>query len=151
MGVNKVTSRADNVKKVMRAISLAPTVKVGYPDETTGKQVHEDSGVTLAQLAMFHELGTENMPPRKFMSQGAEIFERRSGLLTPHAIRFIEGRSSGRAFGTTLGKIFVGSIEAAIHRGDFPPLAESTVQAKGSDEILIDTHELIEGLDYVVK
>lgn len=149
MGVNRVTSRktAFTLEKMAMAMMLAPAAKVGYPEETTGSVIHDEADVPLAQLAAWNELGTQFTPPRAFMRQGADMLVMRRGLLTPAVHAFASGRIDSRAFIATVGAHLKGNIQSAIRRQDFAPLAPATIAAKGSDTILIDTSEMVDGLD----
>lgn len=153
MGINRVTvKRGDvNVKALMFALDFAPDAKVGYPAETTGPEQHSDSNNSLAEIAAFAELGTENSPPRRFMSQGADIRAQRGGLMVPALNRLFAGKSSVDSFMNTAGQMLKGAMAAAIKRGNFPPLAASTIAAKGSSEILIDTEQMLNSLDVHVE
>lgn len=153
MGVNKVTvKKADvDLKGLMTALSLPFDAKVGYPEETTGSREHVDSGLPIAELASFAELGTETSPPRRFMTQGADVLVQRRGLMVPHVKRLASGKYHVGAFLRAAGLLLKGSIEEAVARQDFPPLAQATIAAKGSSEILVDTGEMVESLDVVVR
>lgn len=149
MGINKVTlGKTDvNFRALTMALGLAKAAKVGYPIETTGGDIHEEAQVPLATLAAWNELGTENTPPRPFMRQGAEILVARRGLVVPHLRRMLQGKTHGDAFIGAVGLLLKSSIISAVKRQSFTPLAPATVKAKGSSEILIDSGEMIDGLD----
>lgn len=149
MGINRVTVKKTdvNVRALMFALDFAPDAKVGYPAETTGTVQHADADMPMASLAAIHELGTEDIPARPFMRQGADIMAQRRGLLVPHVRRLVQGRMHGGAFMAAVGELLKTSIRGAVRRGDFTPLAPTTVAAKGSSEILVDTGDMLDALD----
>lgn len=148
MGINRVTVKSYvDIKAVMTALTFAPDAKVGYPEETTGRVVHEDSDLTMAELAAIQELGEGNIPPRPFMRQGAAIMEDRRGLLVVPVKRLVTGKTHAGRFMATMGLMLKSSIEAAVKRQNFTPLSPVTVAAKGSAEILIDSGEMVDNLD----
>lgn len=149
MGTNRVTVKNGdvNVRALLTALTHAKVANVGYPFESTGRVTHADADVPMATLAAWNELGTENVPPRPFMRQGAEILEQRRGLLVPHVKRLASGKIHADKFMAAVGAMLKGSIEAAVARGDFAPLSATTVAAKGSTEILVDSGQMLDSLD----
>jgi hypothetical protein len=153
MGVNKVSVGPTdiNVRAFLTALTFAPEAKVGYPAETTGPVIHDEAGVPLATLAAWNELGTEDVPPRPFMKQGADIFATQAGLMVPAVRQLAQGRMEGKAFIVAAGLRLKGAIEAAVKRQDFEPLSQVTIDRKGSSEILVDTNEMVNGLDVHIE
>lgn len=149
MGLNRVTVRKTpvDVEALLFALDMAPAAKVGYPIETTGSIEHPDADAPMAQVAAWQENGTETAPPRPFMRQGADVMLQRRGLAVPHVRRLVMGKMHGAAFITAMGMLLKSSIEEAVKRQGFAPLAPATVAAKGSAEILVDSGEMIEHLD----
>ena len=152
MGTNVVTIRKAQVdiEALGRALTSGAIAKVGFPEETTGSKEHADSDLSMAALAAIHELGKGNVPPRPFMRQGADILVTRRGLIAPHVRRLASGRIGAAAFLTTVGLLLKSSIRAAVDKQDFTPLAPATVEAKGSDQILIETGAMLEALDVFI-
>ena len=149
MADNRVTlGNVDvDIHALMLALTMAKDAKVGYPEETTGSVIHSEAEVPIATLAAWQELGTENMPPRAFMRQGAEIMVQRRGLMSVHVRRLAAGKMHADRFMIAMGNLLKSSITAAISRGDFPPLAPETVAAKGHAQILVDSGEMRDALD----
>lgn len=148
MGVNSVTVKSEvDVKALLFALTHAPDAHVGYPRETTGSVKHEEANVPLATLASWHEFGDEGRPARPFMRQGAANLVKRRGLLVPHVRRLVSGRIHAMKFMAVVGTMLKRSIESEIKEQDFAPLSPATIAAKGSSEILVDTGELVDGLD----
>lgn len=149
MGVNRVTVKRTPIDMDALAVALthAKDAKVGFPEETTGSTIHAEADVPIATLAAWNELGTDATPPRPFMRQGADILVTRRGLVTPHVRNLVRGRTHVDAFMITLGLLLKSSIEAAVKKQDFAPLAPSTVATKGSTEILVDSGEMLDNLD----
>lgn len=123
---------------------------VGYLPETTGRQTYEN-GLTLAQNAAFHELGTRDIPPRDFMRQGAQMFERERPEINNVLRAVTLGSISPDAGSNRLGVMLQRNIQEAFIKGDFAALKPATIARKGSSRPLIDTGKLRQGVDVRTK
>lgn len=117
-------------------------------------QQHGDSGMTNGEIALLHELGNRNLPPRSFVgatmrdpavqAQFAQLQARVVGLV-------IEGRMSRDQALGLLGAFMAGAIKRTIVDGKVsPPLAPGTIEAKGSDKVLVDTGQLVGAVGFEV-
>jgi len=122
------------------AISNKPFVKVGILEGKAdqAKEISGDSpnaqptGLTLVEVATFHEFGTSRTPERSFLR--ATIDANKSELQTETLNIF--------------KKVSSGSIDAM--RGLKPDLDPKTIDRKGSSKPLIDTGQLVNSIQHLV-
>lgn len=118
------------------------SVTVGIHEEEGGETV--DGGQTIAEIGLYHELGTSRVPRRSWLAD--TIDEEQSRI--DEALRRV-GREIAAArmrpdvAYLQLGEFIVAKIQGRIRRRIPPPLAPSTIAAKGSDVPLIDEGRLI--------
>lgn len=135
-----------------RLSERAQQVTVGI-HEDVGSQVHKDSDATIAEIASFHEFGTSRTPERSFIRAWAD--EKKAEH--EQSLRQIAGAvASGQVASVEqglerFGVRCVGEVQRRIRDGIPPPLAESTVEAKGSSTPLIDSGELWTSVKHKVE
>ena len=110
-----------------------------------------DKGVTVVEYAAFHEFGL-GVPRRSFLAdwmteQQAEIQQTVRAVVKS----VTQGKYDAETGLERAGARFVGLVQARIATNIPPPLAASTVAAKGSSVALIDTGLLRSSITYVVK
>lgn len=118
-------------------------VKVGIMGEK-GATVHSGEGgdFTLVEIAALHEFGGHHVPERSFIRSTFLI--RRVNALRAKQVELAKAIVTGgmdpiRALGL-LGAWGASEVKNTITEIDIPPpLADSTVQAKGSSKPLVDT------------
>ena len=106
-------------------------------------KVTDDRGVDMAQIAMFNELGTSEIPSRPFLRQ---TMEKNQDDIQDIA----EGGTAEDAL-KQLGVYGKGLVQAQIREGTFKPNAPSTIRKKKSDKPLIDTGKMRQSVNYVIK
>lgn len=126
-----------------------PYVKIGFPEEKSESKTGTD--LTVAQVATFHEFGTEFIPERSFIR--STVSENRAQINS-----FIESLKPGILMGNslkalaTVGEFVQTLIKKKIQTGgDWAPLKSSTIRAKGSSKALVDTGQMLNSIRYVVK
>ena len=142
-------------------LSREVAVKVGYPEETTGRDEYAD-GLNLATNALIQTLGNPGnrlfsgpiapIPPRDFMGQGAADW--RSDWIRRGAARaFVEAFEANdpERFGEAIGLSLKGFIQEAFTSGSWEANSDFTVQRKNSSQPLIDDGKLRQGVDYIVE
>lgn len=127
-----------------------PVIKVGVFDRD-GDQPHGDDEVTVLEVAMWNEFGTDTIPERSFIR--AWFDENRERCRT--AVRkMLEGVVAGKYKREQaielVAQRFVGEIQRRMARGIPPPNAPATIARKGSDKPLIDTGQLRSSISYEV-
>lgn len=129
-----------------------PRVTIGV-HESEGSAAHGEDGATLIDIAGYHEFGTSTIPARPFISGWAD--EKRAdieGDLHKMGVAIIRGKvPSVRIALERLGVKFVGDVQVRIKSNIAPPLAQSTIDAKGSSTPLIDTGQLWTSVTHKVK
>ena len=128
-----------------------PYVKIGFPEENVESKTGA-SGLTVAQVATFHEFGTENIPERSFIrSAVAENRDKISKLIEGLKPSILQG-SSLKAL-SIVGEYVQTLIKSKIQTGDssWAELRPSTIRRKGSSKALIDTGQMLNSVRYVVK
>jgi hypothetical protein len=144
------TKYKDALEKIA---SVRKAVKAGVPGNAT-----TTDGKSIAEYALFNELGTSRMPARPFLRQ--TVAEKQTEWLEILAqklnFKSIEKNNAEDALGLT-GEMMMAHIKQTIQKGDFTPDAESTVKAKARrgkmepNHPLIDTGQLLEhGITYEV-
>lgn len=112
---------------------------------------NEDGEVLL--YASVNEFGAPciNIPERSFIRKTfdesqSEIEKTVEELF----IRYIDGIIDYDVCMDTIGEYLVGLIKKTIVDMDSPPLKQSTIDAKGSSGVLVDTGRLIDSITYKV-
>lgn len=104
---------------------------------------HDGSGgITVGEVAYIHELGL-GVPERSWLrgwyDPGRVVRDRQ---MRKRAELVASGRMTLKVFLGQYGARFVGEIQQRIANHIPPPLAQSTIDRKGSDTPLIDTGQL---------
>ena len=139
-GLSKILSLQDEPKR---------TIRLGWDSESG-----EEHGISMAELAIIHELGTATIPARHPLLRAANA-------TSPQVERQLEKLAAG-VFGKGaklkegLEQVARDTEQAAreyLRGGPYlaPPLASETVEAKGQARPLLDTGSLIESLKAKVE
>ena len=133
-------------------------VRVGFQSDGTMAAMRDKDGnvteskdVTMLDIAMWNELGTENAPARPFLRQTAD--NNKSKIITfcvAQANKIAQGGTAESCL-KNIGVFAKGLVQQQIVDGDFEPNAPSTIRKKGSDKPLIDTGRLRQSVNYVIK
>lgn len=125
-------------------------------------EIEEGSALTLAQLGAIHEFGSDvepgeigYVPERSFIR--STLANRRADIarLTAEQMRAVlAGKRTAEQALDAIGMQIVAWIKLAVMSGDGipPPLAESTIERKGSSRPLVDHGQLIaHGVNHIVR
>lgn len=137
------------------------TVEVGIFGEK-GDAQHEDSDLTVGEIATIHEFGLGNVPERSWLRAWFDEnnTKLREGLLKMMKKAIQESIRSGKPISDTtrkqvmdkLGLFAVGGIQSRIAAGEIqPPLDPKTVARKGSSIPLMDTGQLRSSISHQTK
>ncbi len=96
----------------------------------------ESDGQYIADVAIYNEFGTENIPARPFLRTAQNNAIKRANNLVQN--RLSEGTTVDDLC-KELGVLLATQIKNEINRGQWTPNASSTVRQKGSSKPLIDT------------
>lgn len=111
----------------------------------------DESGVDIANIAMFNEVGTSRAPSRPFLRMSVdENTEKITKMCQAQVKRLAKGASAQEIL-QTLGTFQKGLIQEKIGSGSFTPNAASTIRRKGSDHPLIDTGRMRQSVSFVIK
>lgn len=119
-----------------------------------GARPHEDSDLTVLDIATIHEFGAPaaGIPQRSFVR--ATVDEHRADIARIQralAARVIAGKLDVRGALEQLGAKVVGLIQTRIAAGIAPPNAPATVERKGSATPLVDSGQLRGSVTYAVR
>lgn len=121
-------------------------VQVGFQDGSTNEE-----GTSLAEIAAYNELGTSTIPARPFMKQSFENHEKELQSACDEVNKVLsEGGTTEMAL-EELGVFSKGLIQEEIVSGNFAPNSPATIAAKGSSTPLIDTGQMRQSVNYVIK
>jgi hypothetical protein len=131
-------------------------VKVGVLASKGGGAVHDDSGITMVELAAIHEFGSPaaNIPERSFIRRTfAEKNTELVQLQARVARALIAEKVSVTQALNVLGAWAAGEIKKTVTAGPHipPPLKPETVARKGSDRPLVDTGRLVDAITWEVE
>lgn len=136
------------VREIIKIKPLAAprqiTVTVGVHGDEGAAPHANDTGaaLTVADVAMFHEFGL-GVPQRSFVR--AWFDESQPFLqetMRSQMKLVVAGKITAEVAMNRIALAFEGSIKQRIAKGIGPPLAKSTIAAKGSSKPLIDSGQL---------
>lgn len=122
-------------------------VRVGFQRGKT-----EDNGTDLVDVAVWNEVGLENIPARPFMRQSADgnknVIEK---MCKAQLQKVAQGETAEQAL-NAIGDTQKGLIQDTIAKSKSwaEANAESTIKKKGSDVPLIDESRLLQSVSYVI-
>lgn len=128
-------------------------VKVGVLSSKGGDATHEGSDMTLVEIAAVHEFGNDHVPERSFIRRTldqrvrGDLVRLQEGLAR---LVVTKGLDPEKAL-ATIGSWAAAEVKKTITEDDIPPpLAASTIRAKGSSKPLVDTGLLKNSISYEV-
>lgn len=113
---------------------------------------HTGSDLTVAEVAVFNEFGTENIPERSFMrstlkEEKQPIIGLSKGLLKD----IVKGKKDTKTGLGLIGEFTADAIKLKIVDIKTPPNAPGTIKRKGSSNPLVDTSQLKNSITYEVN
>lgn len=129
--------------EIAQRLGNGSAVKVGVLEGAT-----YPDGLPVAQVAFWQEFGTKRMPARSFLR--STVAERSPGWPKSMARIAKQTNYDARATMAQMGEGIKGQIQHTINTLDSPPLAQSTIDAKGFSKPLIETAVLLRSIDYEV-
>lgn len=124
---------------------MALRITVGVHAEDGGA-THGEDGLTVAEIAGYHEFGTATVPQRSFVRawyDEALAKGELSELFRAELARVVKGRATEAEAGERIALKCEASIRKRIRAHIPPPLAQSTIDRKKSSTPLIDTGQLV--------
>lgn len=156
----KTTTKDTGYKKAMetfKKFSNKPSVKIGVM-ESSGP--HKDTdGLTVVEVATFHEFGGENNQPpersfiRSTVDQNHESYVQKAQVLQQKCV--MQELTVDKAL-SILGEVIQAGIVKTINDGIEPELSEATLKAKTVNgkvgtTPLVDTGQLKQSIRYKVE
>lgn len=136
------------IKNVVRV--KGAKVEVGIVDED---EIHEESGLTVKELAAIHEFGSEEakIPARPFMepTMHDNRFKYRA-MMWNDAKKLSKGRKNPAVALKEIGEMAADDMRELILKGNFEPLKLETIALKGHSDPLIDSGQMYDAIDYKV-
>jgi hypothetical protein len=127
-----------------------PVITVGI-FESEGSKMYASDDMTLLEVAIIHEFGTDKIPERSFIRAWFdENQDRCREALRVMLEVVVAGKYTKEQSLELLAQRFVGEIQKRIAAGIPPPLAQSTIDRKGSSTPLINTGQLRSGITYKI-
>lgn len=132
-------SRLDEIVKAVRSLS-DNKVKIGIAGE---------AGSEVVNAALYNEFGTRFIPERSFLRSTFNARQAAYIKALQKAVDVVSaGKMTSEAAMNQIGLRMVADIQKTIDDTSTPPLAESTIEAKGSSKPLIDTGRLRASITY---
>lgn len=130
-------------KGVPAAMPKEIVITVGVHDDDGAAQHNGAEGLTVADVATFHEFGTRTVPQRSFIRGWFdENQEFVAETLRKQFAAVAEGKRDAETAAERCALAFEGGIKQRISRGIPPALSPTTIARKGSSVPLIDTGQL---------
>ena len=127
-------------------------VSVGFQG-SSAEEKYEDNDVTVLEVAIAHEFGTEHLPMRPFMREtisreGGKIEDRISKELKVVA----NGKQDWKRAYNRIGAYVASRIKNTLRRSKSwaEPLQQKTIDKKGSSTPLIDTSQMLQSVSWAL-
>jgi hypothetical protein len=134
-------ARLDALRKML-AQAKGLSITVGVHDAEGGAS-HQSTSATVADIASFHEFGTNRIPARSFLRAWFDENKAKNlDILQKLGRAVLQGKLDVRTGLDLAGLRFVGDIQRRIKAHIAPPLNEATIARKRSSTPLIDTGQL---------
>ena len=142
------TPEGERFMKELRELASLE-VRIGYQ---RGQEAgySGDTRADIADIAMWNELGTVNIPSRPFMRDSVDKhMDDIAQLIMAQKDAFQNG-ATARQILNTIGVFQQDLVQTEIEQGDFVANAEATIKRKGSDKPLIDTGTMKNSVHYYI-
>lgn len=143
----KLTPKGLKLKKIARKLDKMQ-VDVGFQEGAT-----YENGISVAQVAAWNEYGTTRMPARPFIrTTFSRDRDKIQNYLSAEVKKMIEtGDIDAEATFNRIGAYSKSLVQKNIREGPWVPNAPSTIRKKGSSRPLIDTGQMRQSVQYVVR
>jgi hypothetical protein len=134
------------IERIARKMGGQRELRVGF----LANQTKGEGGISMPELAMVHNYGSANIPPRPFFTAFVRQAQGKLPELAERAIKhadFDEKRALNM-----MGLELAGDLRSQIPWQGGPPLKPETVaRKKRGDTPLFETGQLLDSIDYEVK
>lgn len=130
--------------------------ETGGPQPENGMQRKADGSIvpspaTLAEIAMYNEFGTSDIPARPFMKQAFENNRDEIENFVSEGLKKVAVSGKVQQFLQLLGVKLVDVVQSEIEEGQFEPNSTETVRRKGSAHPLIDTATMKNSIGFMIE
>jgi hypothetical protein len=151
----KFTATGDGLEKLRalaKQLEVRPEIHLGVLGGVGG-QAAPGSNLTMAELAAIHEFGAPRagVPERSWLRSTADAKRREWLALLERTLTLaVRGRIDVGAALELVGQRAVADVQKKIRSNIPPPLAQATIDRKGSSVALIDTGRFVQSISYEV-
>lgn len=130
--------------------------ETGGPQPENGMQRKADGSIvsspaTLAEIAMYNEFGTSDIPARPFMKQAFENNRDEIESFVSEGLKKVAVSGKVQQFLQLLGVKLVDVVQSEIEEGQFESNSAETVRRKGSAHPLIDTATIKNSIGFMIE
>lgn len=124
---------------------------VGFQGES-GAQLYPETVVSVAQVALFQEYGTEDIPARSFLRKAVFSNRKAIGAVARREVQaaVLDKKTPAQAL-AAVGQFTADKIADRIRSGNFKALAPSTIARKGHSRPLIDSGLMLKSISWAVR
>ena len=144
---NKLVIKHPNAVGSIRKRINANAISIGVQDDQEKKKERDGgtSSATVAEVLFWNEFGTDKIPERPTLRPTfAKERDKYTRIMETIAARAMEDpRYDIRQAMGRLGEVAQQDVQGAIVALRDPPNAPSTIEAKGSDNPLVDTGQMV--------
>lgn len=142
---DKWTQEGERLMKELKELADLE-VRIGFQ---RGKAT--DNGTDLTDIAMWNELGTENIPSRPFMRDSVDKhIPAIEHMFKAQEEALLKGDSARKVL-ETVGLFQKDLMQTEIEQGSFIANAPATIRRKGSDKPLIDTGQMKNSVNFWIR
>ena len=138
------------IVKELRKLEKKPYVKIGYPAKKSTTNAEKDGNefVTVLDVALWHEFGTNNMPERSFIRASFDQNAKKYGELNKKLlVKIYSGKMTVEKALDILGFTIENDIKTFIKSGDINPDSQRAINEGGTT--LWDTGQLINSITFI--
>lgn len=140
-GYRKLVDRVYGLEK--------PEIKIGVFESDADHEY--DDGITLIEVAITNEFGTDRIPERSFIRAWFdENAEKCRESIRVMMVAVLEGKYTKHQALELVAQKWVGEIQKRMAEGIPPPNAPATIEMKGSSVPLTDTGQLRSSITYAI-
>lgn len=153
MAAFKFVVRDNGAKRAVKLMTQpTETLSVGVMTPEAGQPHPGGDGVTIGEVALFNEVGTDHIPARPWLRGWvAQQLDKIERDLVRSFQQAITKKTPVKGILEKLGTRYVKEIRRRIIARIPPPNAASTIALKGSDTPLIDGQTLIDSITRKVE
>lgn len=138
------------IVKELRKLEKKPYVKIGYPKEASKTNEEKDGNefVTVLDVALWHEFGTNNMAERSFVRASFDQNQKKYEELNKKLlVKIYSGKMTVEKALDILGFTIENDIKAFIKDGEVNPDSQRAINEGGTT--LWDTGQLINSITFI--